>query len=144
MTLAALVVDYGGVLDDFGDSFRGGETGDGDERAPLVSALERLRNEGVVTALLSNGDRRPAELDCGRLFDVVAVSGETGLRKPEAASFRDVAERLELPPGRCVLLDDEPRNVTAAVAVGMVGVSHSGVRSTLYELSVLFDLDSLG
>ncbi|ASU77662.1 hypothetical protein CDG81_04315 [Actinopolyspora erythraea] len=144
MTLAALVVDYGGVLDDFGYRSPGGGSGDGDEPAPLVTALEWFRGGGVVTALLSNGDRPPAELDCGRLFDVVAVSGETGLRKPEAASFRDVAERLELPPGRCVLLDDEPRNVTAAVAVGMVGVLHSDVRSTLYELSVLFDLDSPG
>lgn len=36
-----------------------------------------------------------------------------------------------------MFVDDSPRNVAGAVAVGMVGVRHVGVDETLSELGVL-------
>ncbi|MGJ7908899.1 HAD-IA family hydrolase [Actinopolyspora sp. H202] len=138
MTLSALVVDFGGVLDDFGERSSGRAVDSGSETAPVVRALEWLRARDVAIALLSNGDSRPTTIDCDRLFDLVAVSAETGVRKPAAASFRHVLGQVGLSAEQCVFLDDEARNVAAAVEMGMVGIVHSGVESTLHELSVLF------
>ncbi|SFT49796.1 haloacid dehalogenase superfamily, subfamily IA, variant 3 with third motif having DD or ED [Actinopolyspora lacussalsi subsp. righensis] len=138
MTLSALVVDFGGVLDDFGERSSGQAVDTEVETAPVARALEWLRARGVAVALLSNGEGRPTAIDCDRLFDVVAVSAETGFRKPAAASFRHVLGQLGVPADWCAFLDDEPRNVAAAVETGMVGIVHSGVESTLHELSVLF------
>ncbi|SDK59022.1 haloacid dehalogenase superfamily, subfamily IA, variant 3 with third motif having DD or ED/haloacid dehalogenase superfamily, subfamily IA, variant 1 with third motif having Dx(3-4)D or Dx(3-4)E [Actinopolyspora mzabensis] len=139
MTLSALVVDFGGVLDDFGELSSGRAAGSDAETAPVVRAVEWLRDRDVTVALLSNGDSRPTTIDCDRLFDVVAVSAETGFRKPAAASFRHVLGQLGVSAERCVIVDDEARNVAAAVEMGMVGIVHSDVESTLHELSVLFE-----
>jgi putative hydrolase of the HAD superfamily len=47
---------------------------------------------------------------------------------------------LGLDAGECVMVDDLPHNIHAAVAAGMVGVLHTDVDSTRAELEVLLDL----
>ncbi len=86
----------------------------------------RVRAAGRPTGLLSNSwghaiypwDRLRAA------FDVLVVSGEVGLRKPDPAIYALAAERLALPPSRIVFVDDLERNVAAARACGMVGIQH--------------------
>ena len=73
------------------------------------------------------------------MFDVVVISGEVGMRKPEPAIYLHTAELLGLPPSACVFVDDLAHNIEAAVAVGMVGVHHTSYASTLLELEALFD-----
>lgn len=108
-----------------------------DER--MLDLLRRAREAGIRTALLSNswGDHYPDQLFQG-LFDAVVISGRVGMRKPEPEIFRYAVDRLGLPAGACVMVDDLPHNVTAAVAVGMVGVVHRSYEETLTELEVLF------
>jgi len=48
----------------------------------------------------------------------IVVSGEVGLAKPEPAIFRLTAERAGLSAPELLLVDDSPRNVAAAAAVG--------------------------
>jgi FMN phosphatase YigB (HAD superfamily) len=55
-------------------------------------------------------------------FDVVVDSCEVGLRKPEAAIYRLVAERLAVDVERCLMLDDFVENVDGARAVGMQAI----------------------
>ncbi|WP_298180084.1 HAD-IA family hydrolase [Saccharomonospora sp.] len=120
-----LVLDYAGVLTDVGG-----------ER--LLGAVRRARAQGVRTALLSNAaggpEARRGLADC---FDVLVFSGEVGVAKPDAAVYLLTADRLGVPVDECVFVDDSPRNVAGAVAVGMVGVRHVGVDETLSELGVL-------
>ncbi len=111
------------------------------EHAPEMAALvRRARTRGLLTALLSNswGNDYPRDgwVD---MFDVVVVSGEVGMRKPEPRIFTHTLELLGLEPGECVFVDDLPHNVAAAVAVGMVGVRHRSYAETLAELEILFD-----
>lgn len=97
----------------------------------------------VRTGLLSNSWGR-AEYPDDRLtshFDVVVVSGEVGLRKPDPAIYRLAADRLEVAPEACVFVDDLQRNVEAAEEVGMVGVHHREPAETARRLSELLDLD---
>ena len=95
------------------------------------------RNVAVVRGLrppfrcsiLSNADaslrgRLEGELALHHLFDDIVVSAEVGMAKPTPAIFRLAADRLGLPPGACVFVDDWDKNIEAARAVGMTTVLH--------------------
>ncbi len=109
--------------------------------AGMVGLVRRAHAAGVRTALLSNswGDHYPDELWDG-LFDAVVISGRVGMRKPDPEIFEHTVQLLGLEPGECVMVDDLPHNIRAAVAAGMVGVLHTDVDSTRAELEVLLDL----
>lgn len=57
-----------------------------------------------------------------KLFDVLANSEELGLRKPDPAFFLHVARELRTSPDHCVVLDDDPRNLSGARQCGMTGL----------------------
>ncbi|MCP2257535.1 putative hydrolase of the HAD superfamily [Streptoalloteichus tenebrarius] len=104
----------------------------------MLRLVRAARAAGLATALLSNswGNTYPTEL-LAELFDVVVISGEVGLRKPDAAIYTLLVERLALPARRCVFVDDLPFNVEAAVAVGMTGLHHVDAATTRGELARL-------
>jgi putative hydrolase of the HAD superfamily len=105
----------------------------------MYGVVRRARTAGVRTALLSNSwgntyDRSGWE----EMFDAVVISGEVGMRKPEARIFRHTAQRLGVRTTECVLVDDLPWNVDGARAVGMDAVLHRGdVAATAAELETL-------
>jgi HAD superfamily hydrolase (TIGR01509 family) len=92
--------------------------------------------------LLSNswGNTYPDDL-WDNMFDVVVISGEVGMRKPEARIFRHTIELMGLPAETLVFVDDFPHNVSAAIAAGMVGVLHEDYDRTALELEALFGID---
>ena len=112
------------------------------EHAPDMSGLvRRARAAGLRTGLLSNswGNDYPRD-GWDDLFDVVVISGEVGMRKPEARIFEHALDLLGLDPEECVFVDDLPHNVAAAEALGMVGVRHRSYAETLVELEALFGI----
>jgi epoxide hydrolase-like predicted phosphatase len=113
------------------------------EHAHDMNALvRRARDLGIRTALLSNswGDFYPRDLWDG-MFDVVVISGEVGLRKPDPEIFHLTLERMEMTAEECVFVDDLPHNITAAADLGIVGVRHVAYETTRSELEVLFGLN---
>jgi epoxide hydrolase-like predicted phosphatase len=113
------------------------------EHAHDMNALvRRARERGIRTALLSNswGDFYPRDLWDG-MFDVVVISGEVGMRKPDAEIFHFTLELMDLGAADCVFVDDLPHNVTAAADLGLVGVRHTSYEETLAELEALFGID---
>ena len=129
--LGGLIVDFGGVLTDPGDS-------DGDER-PLLTAVVRARAHGLRTGLLSNADGLLGETNgFAELFDAVVLSGQVGYGKPDLRIYLLAADRMGLVPEQCVFVDDLASNVRGAVRAGMVGVHHRDVDTTLTELNALF------
>jgi epoxide hydrolase-like predicted phosphatase len=111
--------------------------------APDMTALVwRAHEAGITTALLSNswGDHYPESLWDGT-FDVVVLSGQVGMRKPDPAIFLHTADLLGVAPSDCVFVDDLPHNVEAAVQVGMTGVVHTDYARTEAELCVLLGRD---
>jgi len=112
-----------------------------DER--MLGAVAAARRAGVRTGLLSNSwgrDGYPRER-FGELFDAVVISGEVGIRKPDPAIFALTAERVGLPAGACVFVDDLDKNIVAAEAAGMTGVLHRSADETLPRLAELLGLD---
>lgn len=113
------------------------------EHAHDMNALvRRARQKGIRTALLSNswGDFYPRDLWDG-MFDVVVISGEVGMRKPEPGIFALTLDQLDLPASECVFVDDLAHNITAGAELGLVGVLHESYDQTLGELQALFGID---
>jgi putative hydrolase of the HAD superfamily len=53
-------------------------------------------------------------------FDVVAISGEVGIGKPERGIFEWVAKRLDVDLGKCLMVGDNPeRDVQGGLNAGM-------------------------
>lgn len=108
--------------------------------APDMSGLvHRAKAAGIRTALLSNswGDQylRDGWQD---MFDVVVISGEVGMRKPEPAIFEHTLSELGLPATACVFVDDHAANIVAGAALGLVGIVHQDYEQTAAELELLF------
>jgi FMN phosphatase YigB (HAD superfamily) len=57
-------------------------------------------------------------------FEAAHYSHELGMRKPEARAFLELTRRHSLDPSRTVFIDDNPKNVSAARSLGLLGVDH--------------------
>jgi epoxide hydrolase-like predicted phosphatase len=106
----------------------------------MAGLVVRAHSAGIRTALLSNswGDQY---LRSGwtNMFDVVVISGEVGMRKPEPRIFELTLARLCLPAKTCVVVDDHARNTEAAAQQGMATILHVGYEQTATALEELFD-----
>lgn len=111
------------------------------EDVSMTGAVLTARAGGFKTGLLSNswGNEYPRE-SWDAMFDDTVISGEVGLRKPDAEIYLLAARRLGLEPSQCVFVDDLGHNIRGAVAVGMVGVHHTDTATTLAELQALLGL----
>ena len=111
----------------------------------MQDAVASARASGIRTALVSNswGGRDYPVAVLVRLFDAVLISGEIGLRKPDAAIYLRAASELELDPAECVFVDDFRVNVEGAQAVGMAGIHHQSAEETLKELEGFLPLNFL-
>jgi len=110
------------------------------EHAPDMAALvRRAHASGLRTALLSNswGNEYPRE-GWAEMFDVVVISGEVGMRKPDPEIFEHTLALMGLTGPQCVFVDDIDRNVRAAAALGMVGIRHTSYATTAAEIDLLF------
>jgi putative hydrolase of the HAD superfamily len=90
----------------------------------VLRVARDARAAGVRTALLSNSlGRDPydpyAGYDLEDRFDVVVLSAEVGVRKPDPEVFALTVERLGVEPARCVFADDSEDNLPPAAAMGM-------------------------
>jgi epoxide hydrolase-like predicted phosphatase len=109
----------------------------------MFELVERARNGGYQTALLSNswgtGLYPRSRIDA--LFDVVVISGEVGLRKPDPNIFTLTIEKLGRKPEECVFVDDHPGHLVAAQEAGMTTVLHRDPAGTIREVEELLKLE---
>jgi putative hydrolase of the HAD superfamily len=105
----------------------------------MVEAVRHARHAGIRTGLISNswGTSRYDRPLLAELFDGVVLSGEVGMRKPAREIYELGAERVGLPPARCVFVDDLPFNLKPARELGMATVHHTDVAQTIAELEQL-------
>ena len=95
----------------------------------VLRVAKEARTAGIRTALLSNSlGRDPhdpyALYDLSGTFDVVVLSAEHRIRKPDPAIFHLTLEQLGVPAQACVFADDTEANLSPAQALGMT-VIHS-------------------
>ncbi len=98
--------------------------GGGVEPFPGVrESLERLKRRfriAVVTgAERAHFDRVHAASGLARLFEFVVSADDVPRPKPDPSCYLLALERLELPPGDCLAVEDSPRGARAAVDAGL-------------------------
>jgi putative hydrolase of the HAD superfamily len=107
--------------------------------APFIEHLRTLRERGLRLALCTNNVREweplwRAKLPVDELFEIVVDSGFAGVRKPDPAIYALVLDRLGLPAGACVFVDDLERNVDAARELGFATVHFRDTDQAIADL----------
>jgi epoxide hydrolase-like predicted phosphatase len=92
----------------------------------LMDYIRGLRPR-YKTALLSNAwdDLRgvvTTEWQIADAFDELVISAEVGVAKPETGIYEVTLQRLNVAPTEAVFVDDFPRNIAGAQAVGMKAI----------------------
>ena len=90
--------------------------------------LEELKRRGYITGVITNGPSvlQNHKMDTSGLrpyCDIVIVSGDIGIHKPDPEIFRYTAKKLNLKPGECVYVGDHPINdIQGALEAGMKAI----------------------
>jgi HAD superfamily hydrolase (TIGR01509 family) len=115
--------------------------------AGMLEAVEELRAQGIRCAIATNQHRERAvymrrELGYERLFDPMVISAEIGVAKPDPAYFRYAVDRVGLPAGQVLFVDDVAANVESARTVGLVAelFAKDAGRPELDRILALHDL----
>jgi putative hydrolase of the HAD superfamily len=112
----------------------------GEVRPEMVRALSRIRQAGLLQALLTNnfvGEDDPgmgALHDVVSIFDAVVESSRVGVRKPDVRFYELACSLLDVAPGECVFLDDLGVNLKPARAMGMTSIKVVDPSAALDEL----------
>jgi HAD superfamily hydrolase (TIGR01509 family) len=71
------------------------------------------------------------EWEIGDCFEVLFISAELGLAKPDPRIFSLALEGLQVAPGQAVFVDDFRENVEAAAALGLHGIQFLSREQTI-------------
>lgn len=89
-----------------------------------IALLERVRKNGLKTALATMSHRREASrvleaLSLRDCFDFVATRDDVEKGKPDPEIYILCASELSVPPKECLVIEDSPAGVRSAQAAGM-------------------------
>jgi epoxide hydrolase-like predicted phosphatase len=108
----------------------------------LVDFIRSLRPQ-FKTGLISNAwdDLRQylRQMRLEDAFDVIVISAEVGLVKPDARIYQLALERLQVQPYEAIFVDDSPPNVQAARELGMWAIQFTDRYQTLHNLQRILD-----
>lgn len=78
-------------------------------------------------------------LGLGTTFDVIAARDDVATGKPDPEIYQLVARKLDVPPDQCLVIEDSPAGVTAAIAAGMhvIAVATPFTRRRLHQLDTI-------
>ncbi len=115
----------------------------------MLDIAERARRAGVSTGVVSNslGLYPYNPYTAWRLperFDVILLSEEVGLCKPDPRFFSMASEELGVQPEACIFVDDMVINLDAAREIGMTVVHHTNAARTVAQLERLIELPASG
>ncbi len=100
-----------------------------DVRESLAAVKEMGLGMGLVSNIASYRAVWLREIELAPFFDVMALSCELGVIKPEPAIYLAAVEGLGVKPDECVFVDDVPPYVQAAADLGMTTVRISRFES---------------
>ncbi len=114
---------------------------DGVVRLPGVERwLKRLAHDGWKQAIASSAPRLNVEaiLDATgwACFAATTAAEDVAISKPDPAVFLLAAERLGVPPARCIVVEDAPAGIEGARRAGMRSVGIFGLHQVNADLNV--------
>ncbi len=109
---------------------------------PAVLALsDTLRAAGYKTGILSNAnsamaeDIRQEKIDTH--FDIFLPSCELGFMKPDRRAYEALAKALDVEPRAMIFVDDTPKSLESAQAVGYTPILFESYATLVLELQSL-------
>jgi epoxide hydrolase-like predicted phosphatase len=109
----------------------------------LVSLIKELRPAYKIGLLSNAPDRLGIWLDeewgIKDLFDSIVYSAKAGLVKPNPSIFHLSLEQLDVAPSEALFIDDYPRNIDAALALGMQAIRFTSTKALKKELRQYVD-----
>lgn len=111
---------------------------------PMIELMRELRRRGLRMALLTNNVREweplwRAMVPIDEIFELVVDSAFVGCRKPDRRIYEIVLERLGLPAGDCLFVDDVDGNCEAARDLGMTAVHFQANEQAIAEIRAALD-----
>ena len=130
---AAQLVEWGGALDGPAlDALIAERVGTGFDDLPLLPGVRELLDAADETGwgiAIATGkvrarlDQHLARLGLAPRFHAIVTAAEVARGKPAPDIFLEAARRLEVEPGRCVVLEDSLPGCQGALAAGMIAVA---------------------
>ena len=108
--------------------------------ASLLAYIERLRQAGYRTGLLSNYTDNARHLwrevyPFIHLFDGVIISAEVGLAKPDPLIYQRAAEAVGVAVAEALFIDDFSENIEGARQAGMAAIHYTDPTVAQKQLS---------
>ena len=105
----------------------------------LVELLEKLQEKKCPMAVASSSTPEIIDLvltraNLKKYFRTIVSAQEAGRSKPAPDVFLLTAKKMEVAPEKCLVVEDSPNGIKAAVAAGMICVAYEGPGSNPHEL----------
>jgi putative hydrolase of the HAD superfamily len=102
--------------------------------AELLDFIRRLKPD-LKTGIISDAwdDTRPAIAGFlnSDTFDVIVISAEEGVAKPDPEIFRRALSRLGVAAHEAIFVDDRGKNVKGAQQLGMYAIKYTNTRAVM-------------
>lgn len=104
-----------------------------------VDLLAELRATGIRLLALSNWSAEMfpfarERFDFLNWFEVIVISGDVGVNKPDRRIFEHLVERFGLEPATALFIDDSSANVVTAAALGFRAIQFTDAAALRLEL----------
>jgi len=106
----------------------------------IMELLEYIKQKPLKLAVASSSSQELVKtgldkLGIYELFETVVCGDQVEVAKPDPAIFLKTAQRLEVQPQKCLVIEDSHAGVTAAKAAGMVCIGYKNTHSGNQDLS---------
>jgi HAD superfamily hydrolase (TIGR01509 family) len=101
----------------------------------IVTALDRIEADGFATCIASSGDHEKMRVTLGktgllnRFGERIYSATQVAKGKPAPDLFLFAAAQMGVSPAQCVVIEDSPFGVQAAVAAGMQAMAYCALTS---------------
>jgi epoxide hydrolase-like predicted phosphatase len=102
--------------------------------AELLEFIRRLRPDyktGIISDAWDDTRQAIAEYVDDGTFDVIVISAEEGVAKPDPEIFRRALSRLGVAPNETIFVDDRRKNVAGAQQIGMHAIRFTAARDVM-------------
>lgn len=107
----------------------------------MLALVGRLRANGYMVGVLSNNTAEKATLmrerGLDKQFDVLDISVETGLVKPNPEAFVHLAQRLGVDIKDLIFIDDTPKSLSTAKETGFTPILFDTYEQLVKDLQAL-------
>ena len=105
----------------------------------FIRSLRPRHKTGVISNAWPDLRSYLVENKIEDVFDVLVVSAEVGVMKPEPKIYQIALDQLKIKPGEAVFVDDMSSNVEAARTLGMQGILFRSPEQTTDKLKEILN-----